>query len=218
MVVCGGAALNVLGFVKRTTQDVDVIAFVRKDKQGKILLTKAEPLPSDLVEVTERVGRDFNLPENWLNAGPAAIMDLGLPLGLMERVETYEYGNNLIIHFLSRYDQIHFKLYAVIDQSAGKHLDDLLTLKPSSLELEKAIFWSMSHDPSEGYRLVLKDFLTKAGYQDVADSISDCRVSNNIVPLVYGNLRDDDRGFSLKPVLQDLKQTEPAGSIEGLQT
>ncbi|HEB11593.1 MAG TPA: hypothetical protein ENI06_10325 [Spirochaetales bacterium] len=65
MVVCGGAALNVLGFVKRTTQDVDVIAFVKKDKQGNILLTKAEPLPSDLLEAAERVGRDFNLPENW---------------------------------------------------------------------------------------------------------------------------------------------------------
>jgi len=56
-----------------------------------------------------------------------------------------------------------------------------------------------------------------AVYDTIADSIGDCGISNNIVPSVYGNLRDNDRGFSPKPVLQDLKQTEPAGSIEGLQ-
>ena len=35
LLVCGGAALNVLDLVSRTTEDVDVIAFVNKDKHGR---------------------------------------------------------------------------------------------------------------------------------------------------------------------------------------
>ena len=79
----------------------------------------------ELTIAAKRVARDFNLPENWLNAGPASAVDLGLPDGLMERVITRQYGQKLIVHFLGRYDQIHFKLYAAVDQGAGKHLDDL---------------------------------------------------------------------------------------------
>ncbi|GAH39672.1 unnamed protein product, partial [marine sediment metagenome] len=58
---------------------------------------------------------DFDLKENWLNAGPASVMDFGLPDGLMNRVQTRNYGKNLILHLLGRYDQIHFKLYAAVD-------------------------------------------------------------------------------------------------------
>jgi hypothetical protein len=133
LVVCGGTALNILGYIDRTTKDIDVIAFVDKD-----ILTKADPLNPSLLVAARKVQRDFNLPDNWLNAGPASIMDFGLPEGLMDRVKTYSYGKNLIIHFLTRYDQIHFKLYAAVDQSGGKHYDDLLSLKPIAQELEKA--------------------------------------------------------------------------------
>ncbi len=66
LVVCGGSALNILGFVSRTTKDVDIVAFAERLSNGSIYLEKAEPLPSKLVEAMEKVGRDFNLPENWL--------------------------------------------------------------------------------------------------------------------------------------------------------
>lgn len=171
MVVCGGAALNILGYVQRTTNDVDVIAFVDKNENGSTSLVKAIPLNPALVAPAERVRRDFNLPENWLNAGPASVMDFGLPPGLMNRVETHTYGKNLIIHFLTRYDQIYFKLHAAVDQSGGKHFDDLMALSPDAQELEEAARWTMTHDPSKGYREVLKDFLQKIGYQDVAKKL-----------------------------------------------
>lgn len=170
MVVCGGAALNVLGYVYRTTKDVDVVALVNKDIEGAISLIKASPLMPQLVEAAKRVQRDFNLPDNWLNAGPASAMDLGLPEGLMDRVETHTYGKNLTVHFLERYDQIHFKLYAAVDQ-VGKHFDDLMALKPTADELEVAARWSMTHDVSETYKLVLKDFLGKIGHKDVAERL-----------------------------------------------
>lgn len=171
MVVCGGAALNVLGYVERTTKDVDVIAFANRNKDGTIILTKASPLNPALLSAAMRVQKDFNLPDNWLNDGPASVMDFGLPDGLMDRVESRSYGKNLTIHFLSRYDQIHFKLHATVDQSGGKHYDDLMALKPNAKELEAAARWSMTHDPSEGYREVLKDFLEQTGHKDVAEKL-----------------------------------------------
>lgn len=171
MLVCGGAALNVLEYVNRTTKDVDVVAFIDKNKNGKNVLVKANPLHPALVNAAEKVKNDFNLPESWINSGPASVMDFGLPRGLMERVETHKYGKNLIIHFLTRYDQIHFKLHAAVDQAGGKHYDDLMALKASAEELEQAAKWSMTHDPSEGYKMVLKDFLEKIGHKDVAKKL-----------------------------------------------
>ncbi len=170
MVVCGGAALNVLGYVHRTTKDVDVIAFVNKGKKGTINLKKADPLMPQLVEAAKRVQKDFNLMDNWFNAVPASVMDFGLPEGLMDRVEAHTYGKNLVVHFLERYDQIHFKLYAAVDQG-GKHVDDLLALKPTAEELEKAARWTMTHDVSEGYKTILNSFLTEIGYKDVAEKL-----------------------------------------------
>ncbi|MGB7294813.1 MAG: hypothetical protein WBC70_04420 [Candidatus Aminicenantales bacterium] len=169
MVVCGGAALNVLGYVHRTTQDVDVVALVEKNGQA-ISLVKADPFSPLIGQAADKVRRDFNLPENWLNPGPASVLDFGLPRGLLDRTEIRFYGKALIIHYLGRYDQIHFKLHAAVDQG-GKHFDDLLALKPSSQELENAARWSMTHDPSEGFRLVLRDFLQKIGQGDVATKV-----------------------------------------------
>lgn len=171
MLVCGGAALNVLGYVTRTTKDVDVVAFIDKNKNGDTILTKASPLKPILIEAGKLVQKDFNLPDNWINAGPSSVMDFGLPQGLMGRAETHKYGKNLIIYFLGRYDQIHFKLHAAVDQSGGKHYDDLMALKPNAEELEKAARWSMTHDPSEGYKMVLKDFLFKIGHKNVAEKL-----------------------------------------------
>lgn len=171
LLVCGGSALNVLGLVQRATKDVDVLAFVKRNSQGRNSLIKADPIPPELEKAARKVARDFNLPENWLNAGPASAVDLGLPEGIMERVITRPYGNKLIIHFLGRYDQIHFKLYATVDQGAGKHFDDLLALQPTVEELEKAARWSMTHDVSDGFKQSLRTLLNHMGYRDVAERL-----------------------------------------------
>jgi len=138
LLVCGGSALIVLGFAQRATKDVDVLAYVKKTASGEIEFINAKPLDDQLVEAAEKVARDFNLPDNWINTGPASAVDFGLPAGIMERVVTKNYGRKLTIHFLGRYDQIHFKLYASVDQGAGRHFDDLLALDPKANELEKA--------------------------------------------------------------------------------
>jgi hypothetical protein len=171
ILVCGGSALNVLGLVQRATEDVDVLAYVKRNKAGEVSLVKAEPLIEELSEAAKKVARDFNLPERWLNPGPASAVDFGLPGGLMERVITRKYGRKLIVHYLGRYDQIHFKLYAAVDQGAGKHLDDLLGLKPTSDELENAARWTMTHDVSEGFKQNLKSLLNYLGFKDVAERL-----------------------------------------------
>ncbi len=171
LLVCGGSALNILGFTERVTRDVDVLAYVKRGDKGEISLTKASPLRPELSEAAAKIGRDFNLPDNWLNADPTSAVDLGLPEGLMGRVITLKFGKKLIIDFLGRYDQVHFKLYAAVDQGAGKHLDDLLALKPTSDELECAARWTMTHDVSEGFKQNLKSLVNYLGFRYVAERL-----------------------------------------------
>lgn len=168
LVVCGGSALNVLGLVSRTTKDVDVVALAEKNATGAIQLKKSAPLPVVLTDAAARVARDFDLPDDWLNPGPTSVVDFGLPEGLMDRVETRRFSPKLVVHFLSRSDQIHFKLYAAVDQGPGKHYHDLLALQPNAEKLEEAARWSMTHDVSEGYRHSLKGLISQMGFEDVA--------------------------------------------------
>jgi len=171
LLVCGGSALNILGFIERATKDVDVLAYVKRDKEGKFQLIKADPLNPELITAAKKVARDFNLPDDWLNTGPASAVDLGLPNGFMDRVTTRVFGNKLAVHFLGHYDQIHFKLYAAVDQGAGKHLDDLLSLNPTADVIERAARWTMTHDVSEGFKQNLKALINYLGFGDVAERL-----------------------------------------------
>jgi hypothetical protein len=75
-------------------------------------------------------------------------------------------GPGLEVLFASRVDQIHLKLYATVDQGAGKHLNDLQALIPTERELLDAASWSQTHDPSDGYRSVLARVLSYFGIDD----------------------------------------------------
>lgn len=146
IVVIGGSALLALGLVARATKDVDVLALADNGQ-----LRSARPLPGVLREARDRVGRDFGLPEDWLNSGPTDLLQFGLPEGFWLRVTTRQYGDALTVHFSGRVDQIHFKLYAMVDQAGGRQEADLRALQPTSEELIAAAKWSITHDPSPGY-------------------------------------------------------------------
>ena len=165
LLVCGGSALQALCLVHRTTKDVDVLAVV----SGELLIT-ASPLPASLLGAAKKVARNLGLTDDWINPGPTSALGLGLPEGVMERAEVRDYGKALTIRFISRYDQIHFKLYAAVDQG-GKHYQDLVALKPTAQELEQAACWSMTHDVSEGYRGEVKRLLIEMGQQGAAERI-----------------------------------------------
>jgi hypothetical protein len=159
--VVGGSALLALELVSRATRDVDVLAIVDGEE-----LTSAQPLPAALAGAAHTVARDFGLSEDWLNPGPTSLLDLGLPEGFFERAQHRHYGRGLAVLFASRVDQIHLKLYATVDQGAGKHLNDLQALAPTERELLDAAHWSQTHDPSDGYRRVLANVLAHFGIAD----------------------------------------------------
>jgi hypothetical protein len=161
LVVVGGFALLALGLIERPTRDVDLIALRTGDDLGT-----AKPLPPALEAARDRVARDFALPADWLNPGPTDLLEFGLPEGFSDRLERRDYGDDLTVYFASRYDQIHFKLYALVDQGPGKHEADLRALSPTEDELLAAARWSRLHDPSEGYERVLREVLTHFGVRD----------------------------------------------------
>lgn len=161
IIIIGGSALLALGVLERATRDVDIVALrAGSELQGP------DPLPQALRIARDRVARDFSLPENWLNTGPASLLDLGLPEGFVDRLETRSHGDSLTVHVASRFDQIHFKLYAAVDQGPGKHAQDLEALDPTHEELLQAARWARTHDPSPGFERELRRALTHFGVDD----------------------------------------------------
>ena len=170
LVVCGGTALILSGAIPRTTKDVDVAALIKDD-----FLVSPDPLPDDLVTAVKEVARDLGLPEDWLNNEPSrepgGLFQFGLPEGLKDRLVSFAFGKELIVHVISRYDQIHFKLYAAVDRG-GYHVEDLIALNPTTEELVAAGNWAITHDPSKGFIMMLKSMLEQLGYRDAARNIS----------------------------------------------
>jgi hypothetical protein len=170
LVVCGGSALIGAELVTRTTKDVDVVALMDGDES----LVDPEPLPPDLLRAAAAVAQELDLPSDWLNNGPSSgnggLFRMGLPSGLAKRVSVHSFGEFLTVCFVSRFDQIFFKLYAAVDRG-GYHTADLLALKPSTDELLAAAQWTMTHDVSDGFRMVLTSFLRETGYESVAEQL-----------------------------------------------
>jgi hypothetical protein len=169
LAVCGGTALSALGLVMRTTRDVDVLGTVVETQNG-LTIQRIAKFPEWLVEAANKVGRDFDLPENWLNLGPASQVESGLPEGFERRLVKKVYGRYLTVYFISRIDQIHFKLYAAVDQD-DYHVQDLFALKPTENEMEMAANWVVTQDVSEVFKTLLKDFLEIHNYGDIAKRI-----------------------------------------------
>lgn len=171
IVVCGGAALNALQLIQRTTKDVDIVALMDSSNQ----LVDPAPLPEELLTAAKEVADTLNLPQNWLNNGPSSgdggLFRLGLPDGFKDRLIKHYQGEKLTVYLVSRLDQIYFKLYAAIDQFGSYHASDLKQLLPTDEELLGAVRWAATHDPSEGFRYAAKLFLKEFGHEQLADTI-----------------------------------------------
>jgi len=169
IVVCGGSALILTGMVPRTTKDVDVVALIRSGS-----LISPAPLPPALCQAAQEVAEDLSFDPDWLNNGPSSgeggLFQMGLPDGFVDRLTSEAHGERLVVHFIGRVDQIHFKLYASADRG-GYHIEDLRSLRPTSDELEAACRWCMMHDVSDGFLQVLKRMLKELGYEDVAERL-----------------------------------------------
>lgn len=167
LVVCGGSALLALGLVNRTTKDVDELAGV----DATTGLIDPRPFSATLSSVVDEVGAQLDLPRGWLNAGPADQVLAGLPEGFLSRLIRRDYGPRLTIHYPDRYDLIHLKLFAAIDQGPGRHVSDLLTLAPTDEEMLAAGSWVLMQDASESFPSLVKEALTHLGYSHVASQL-----------------------------------------------
>ncbi|PZR83452.1 MAG: hypothetical protein DLM65_01935 [Candidatus Aeolococcus gillhamiae] len=161
LVAVGGSGLLLLGFISRPTRDLDIIAVV---EDGAYVSAAVLPVP--LVDAVRDIGEVLGIGPDWLNPGPAALLDFGLPEGFAERAEVRSFGA-LTLHLASRLDQIYLKLYAVVDQGPrSKHVDDLQALQPSPEELRGAATWARTHDPSPTFREELAAALRLFGVDD----------------------------------------------------
>lgn len=166
LVAVGGSGLLLLGLTIRPTQDLDIVAMVENGRY-----VKPTPLPAPLVEVIGQVAGVMGLSPSWINAGPAALLDFGLPEGFADRVETRDYGP-ITLRIASRGDQVALEVYAATDAGPdSKHFLDLRKLAPTEEELLGGGRWALGHDPSAGFRSQLVGCLADLGVHDADASL-----------------------------------------------
>ena len=164
LVVIGGSALITLGFVSRTTQDVDIMAGVDPVRG----LVDPRPMSQALRDAADQVARELQLAPQWLNTGPADQVLAGLPEGFLSRLTRHDYGPCLTIFLPDRFDLIHLKLFAIMDQGPGRHVHDLQALQPTEDELLLAARWALTQDAGEVFPQIVQSTLTALGHGDLA--------------------------------------------------
>lgn len=156
----GGSTMLLLGLIDRPTADLDIIGLAEGDQYHKVTV-----LPPPLATAVAQVAQALDLADNWLNTGPADLMDFGLPAGWEGRISVRRYGG-LELHLPSRFDLICFKVYAATDRGPDdKHSQDLKLLEPTEAELIAAGRWAITHDPSDAYRQELSGCLQTMGVE-----------------------------------------------------
>lgn len=164
IIVAGGTALNLLGIVQRTTNDVDVLAILQdRAGSGGVMLAPPDPLPEPLQRAIARVARDFQLPEDWMNTVVGLQWRAGLPPELEHRLRWRRYGG-LRVGLVARYDLIFLKLYAAADSGgpSSVHFQDLLALRPTERELLAAVAWVREQDPTPAFSTIVEQVMTHA--------------------------------------------------------
>ena len=164
VVVVGGTAMIVQGFVERATSDVDIIAIARDINAGRQgTIEPPEPLPESLVPAISRVARDFNLPDDWMNTTAGLQWKTGLPPGFADRIHWRQYGG-LWLGLADRHDLILMKLYAAVDSEgpSSVHYQDVLALKPTHDEIDAAAIWARSQDTSPEFSRILDQVVDQA--------------------------------------------------------
>lgn len=153
VILIGGAALSLRGWVHRTTDDADILAFA-SDTEHRSLQEAPNPLPEPLRKAIATVGRDLGLRPDWLNRGLADQWAAGLPPGFAERISWQTY-RALQVGLAGRQDLIALKLFAAVDRGGGAvrgvDMSDLAELAPSDAELVIAAEWVLTQDAGPGF-------------------------------------------------------------------
>lgn len=159
IVVVGGATMNLLGIVRRSTNDVDVIARASRDEEGGLRLSQAEPFPDSLRAAIRTVARDFDLSPTWMNAEVGAQWVQGLPPWILEDTTWRTYGN-LHVGLVGRRTLIALKLFAAVDSGPGSvHAQDLIALAPTGAEWDESRRWVATQDAYEGFPTLIDQMI-----------------------------------------------------------
>ena len=154
--ICGGAALSLIGTDIRPTKDVDILAILSPSKDSLIHIS------DELLTAIHATAKELGLAIDWLNDAAANISGkITLPEGIEQRAQQLSFGPCLKISVISRQDQISLKMFASIsDSKSQRHLKDLEALKPTSQELKIAAQWLNLQNPSEAFKHRLKELIT----------------------------------------------------------
>lgn len=166
-VLIGGSALLAQGLISRATRDADIMAGV----DARLGLVDPRPLSDALRSAARRVARELDLDDHWLNTGPADQLLTGLPEGFLQRLTSRSYGPCLTVHLPGRYDLIHLKLFAAVDQGPGRHVADLAALAPSCDEMLAAARWVLTQDAGEVFPAIVRSALIHMDYEHIADRL-----------------------------------------------
>lgn len=166
LVVVGGTALLLRGTVSRPTTDGDVVGERRPD--GTI--ARLDALPPELARATLDVARAYGLADDWLNLGPASLLDGPLPDGFEDRLDPVAFGA-LRLWIAGHEDLVALNLWASADRwpAPGRHLTDLRALAPTASELRRAADWTRLRDPSPGYGALLAAVLERLNVEGTDD-------------------------------------------------
>jgi len=147
-VVIGGTALNLLGVVRRTTRDCDVL-------YPAIL---AEIAKAAVLFALERRTLGDALQNDWLNNGPASLVS-ALPSGWQQRLTVVFEGEAILLNSLGRLDLLRSKLFGLCDRA--RDLGDCVALAPTRAEISVIAPWLAEQDGnpdwSEHVSEVLRD-------------------------------------------------------------
>ena len=100
--------------------------------------------PPFLDVAIREVGRELNLPAEWMNTQMARGLTAGMPPGFVERL-TWRHFGGLHVGFVGRRDLIALKLEAASDDPphgrTDVHLGDLVALGATPDEIDEAARW-----------------------------------------------------------------------------
>jgi hypothetical protein len=143
LIICGGAALITLGWIRRETRDVDVII---------------PDLDEELLKAAGVVATKLRLREDWLNNVVSPIK-FGLPKGWEDRSVPIFEGKALTIKSLGRQDLIATKLLGACDR--GDDVADLIAAAITSEELKLAKDWVLKQDGSEIWPQIVEECVSE---------------------------------------------------------
>lgn len=155
----GGATMNLLGIIQRSTNDVDVIARAFRDPDGAVHLSRAEPFPDALRAAIGTVARDFGLSPDWMNADVGAQWVHGLPPWILEDLTWRSYGA-LRVGLVGRRTLVALKLFAAVNSGPWSvHAQDLIALAPTAAEWNESRRWVATQDAYEAFPALVDEMI-----------------------------------------------------------